>query len=335
LLTNGTGRGNGILGATITLPPKHGDLLIAFCALFVHWTGLHVWNILAFILHQLWSSGKGLDAFHHQRQLILRNAFGDTNALFKSFQLAFLSRKKVKSPFRRSLPLVALAVVHILAFAAAGVFSSRIASINSEVLLRPFNCGEYFDPEALDNQTDWDQASAYSRVINGQQKEAVEYAKTCYLGSSISSSSLCSVPIAEKLSSISLDAPACPFSPEICALGPALKLDSGYIDSTFDLGLNAMPQDRVWFRTVTEWIPFSADNYTTGFLSIPDFLIPGDQYLLYSLGPLVENDGTIITNSTFMYSNYSGYESPEANSPEAYNLQYVVSRVGIPITLKR
>lgn len=45
----------------------------------------------------------------------------------------------------------------------------------------------------------------------------------------------------------------CPFADGMCIDGSALKLDSGYINSHLDLGINGRPEDRVSFRHVREY----------------------------------------------------------------------------------
>lgn len=49
-----------ILGATLTLPQKYGGLLLTFLAVYVAFAGSMFWRFLAFILHQINTTGPGM-----------------------------------------------------------------------------------------------------------------------------------------------------------------------------------------------------------------------------------------------------------------------------------
>src|SRR5215469_8284401 len=90
------GKGNSIVGGTITLYSREGNLLIAFLALIVHWTGSQFWGILCFVFHQIRSSPGANDGLFHQQQVILRNSITDTNALVWLFRSGWSWRRRVR-----------------------------------------------------------------------------------------------------------------------------------------------------------------------------------------------------------------------------------------------
>ena len=282
--------------------------------MFVHWSGIQFWGIVSFALHQIWSSDEELDGLHHQHQAILRNGVTDTNTFIKAIRLAFAWRRKVYRPVTRSIPLIVLALLHIIGFGIAGIFSSRVARSSDEVLIKPANCGWYRNsgwskPLNEFNQTDWDQANIF--VLVGQVREAtkVDYSRTCYEQEYSRTSSICNFPVKSNIVSTATDAESCPFASEMCATGPALQLDSGYMSSDLDLGLNAEPQNRIWFRLVTTWTPVPATNFTSNWTSLPGDPLTGDEFKLYYFGSSLQN-GNVTANYTFGYSNYSWYDYP-------------------------
>ena len=105
-----------VLGSTITLSERDGDLLIAFLSMFVTVVGASCWKIMSFALHQHRSLRDPQDGIHHQQQAIFRNAKGPFQATLELSQLAWYWRKQALRPFLRTLPLVALAVFNFTLF---------------------------------------------------------------------------------------------------------------------------------------------------------------------------------------------------------------------------
>ena len=54
-----------ILGSTITLSERDGDLFIAFLGIFVTAAGAACWKIMSFVMHQLRSPHDAQDGIHH------------------------------------------------------------------------------------------------------------------------------------------------------------------------------------------------------------------------------------------------------------------------------
>src|SRR5689334_19332660 len=82
-----------VLGSTLTLTQRDGNLLVAFLALFVAYAGTSFFHLTCFVLHYIFSSRNSPKistkepckathhALYHQRQAILRNSSGPTDGL--------------------------------------------------------------------------------------------------------------------------------------------------------------------------------------------------------------------------------------------------------------
>lgn len=217
--------------------------------------------------------------------------------------------------------MASVALFHILTFGAAGIFSSRVVQADDQVLIKHQLCGWYHNPDkpiSEYNQTDWDAYSAF--ILAGQLREETKlaYTRSCYADESSAEAPSCDSFVSKRIDSTVKNAAACPFGPEICEFGNAFEIDSGYLNSDLDLGINARPQNRVWYRVVTTWTVVNGTNFMGNWTDVPGSL-PGDKQRLYFLGPTTTG-GKVNTNYTFSYSNYSFYEYPTA-----YRLRYVES----------
>lgn len=105
-----------VLGSTITLSQRDGELLTAFLGIFVTAAGAACWKLMSFALHQHRSPRDLQDGFHHQQQTILRNTGGGIGASFELVRVGWAWRKHARGPFMRTLPLAALALVNFVLF---------------------------------------------------------------------------------------------------------------------------------------------------------------------------------------------------------------------------
>jgi len=112
-----------IRGATLTLDPGRGGLLIAFLALFVGATGRGLWKITRCILHFALSSDASPDGIYLQRQAILRNSRLALDAAVDLTEMSLAWKRRAHAPNRRVLPAALLALLTALAFVAAGTNS--------------------------------------------------------------------------------------------------------------------------------------------------------------------------------------------------------------------
>ena len=249
-----------IAGATLTLTKRHGGLLIAFIALFVTFTGSRFWTIGSFIAHMILSREAPQDGIYHQRQAVLRNASSSSSGLWKLLRISWAWRRhRNASLFRRIFPSLLLSFVTLSAFAVAGIFSSRVAtSTGGEVLISNLNCGR-LDPGLLQPDS-LDAINAYE--VHRMQFSS-NYALLCY--GSTSSAEDCPTFPRRSLSLNITRNNACPFPDQgrICRnASDTIRLDSGFINSHSDLGINAPPENRFLYRSVTECAPLRNEGYT-------------------------------------------------------------------------
>ena len=130
-----------VFGATLTTTGSQGFLLVSFLTLFVRMAGGHFWSILCFIIHQSKSSAAPQDGLHHQQQLLLRNSQSHTNTLWDLIKVAIYWRSNAKRGFWRTIPLISLAILHLVIWTGASLFSSHVASTANEVLVQSPYCG--------------------------------------------------------------------------------------------------------------------------------------------------------------------------------------------------
>lgn len=138
-----------VLGSTITLSERNGELLTAFLAMLVTAAGAASWKIMSFALHQHRSRRGPQDGIHHQQQAILRNTDSPFGASLELGQLLWYWRKNALRPILRTLPLVVLALVNFFLFGAYTVERTRPVgySIYSVISIwRANGCSHYLSP---------------------------------------------------------------------------------------------------------------------------------------------------------------------------------------------
>jgi hypothetical protein len=253
-----------VQGATLTLTQQNGTLLLAFITIFVTVTNTRFWSIFSYCLHQAYSTPKPQDALHNQRQAILRNAGSSESGFWMFLHLFWAWRKHgKKTVFKRiMLPLV-LSLLSLTAFAVAGIFSSRVAmAVGSEVLVTGINCGTGSTTQGLSKATESDLASANAYQIN-RLHSSYNYALLCYGNSTFAAD--CPTFVKESLPiEITRDV-SCPFpgQEKICRNETgAIRVDSGYLDSHSDLGINAPPESRFKYRIVWDCAPVIHESYS-------------------------------------------------------------------------
>jgi hypothetical protein len=242
-----------VYGATLTLSTKYGGVLTAFLAIFVSLTGGFFWNIVSFSIHQINTTepSQRQDALHYRRQVTLRNSAALPAAL-QFLRLWHLHRKTSSRPALRLLPVAVLATLTALLFYVSGIFTSYITSVpgNSTIVLGP-HCGGYIFTSTLDSYVTYSQLSK----MNADTNEAANYARQCYQENP--SELTCGTFVRPSLPFMTVQNTSCPFAPYLCLWNPnsALRLDTGLLDSSEDLGINAPLKDRIHFRRVATCAP--------------------------------------------------------------------------------
>lgn len=249
-----------ILGPTLTTTKQYGNLLIAFTALFVTFVASRLWRICCLVLHRCYSTATGRSAIHHQRQVILRNSRAAESAFYEIISLLWTWRNSGIQHIAGLMPLIIFSACYLAAFTAAGGFSSNISSsIGDEVLLNGQNCGILMINNTVEGN------SVTVEWLSVQSNSAANYVQQCYHTNQTNSTTACNKFVRSSLPTHAINTTAeCPFQHQICRKPQStLRLDSGYIDSHDDLGLNAPKNERLAYRYVLHCAPLETDNYTS------------------------------------------------------------------------
>ena len=271
-----------VLGSTITLSSRNGGLLTAFLAIFVAVAGTSFWRIASFVAHQRRSSRDPQDGLHQQQQVILRNSGAPSDALWNFMQLGWYWRKSAERTSKRSASLTIMALLTMLFWLLAGIFSSDITkAAGNEVLLQPRTCGMW-NSSRVDFGVVID-GSTYKSL--NDTMTAAGYARSCYENSR--NKLECDQYVQPKIAwKVDENAP-CPFSENICIRSEqraAYKMDTGHINSHNGLGINSPELHRLDYRRVTTCSPITTKGYTTEVnITDPDSLNYGDttEHVLY------------------------------------------------------
>ncbi|KAI0411567.1 hypothetical protein F5X98DRAFT_380641 [Xylaria grammica] len=251
-----------VFGATLTLDRQRGSLLISFTAFFVTIVAVRFWRLACSILHRKLSVAERRDALYYQRQAIFRNSASAESALWSLIRVTWAWRhlSQTRSLYR-TLPSIVFAAIILTAFSFASGFSSSISTaIGDEVLLDGTHCG-YLDQftltpeEAFQFSTSWEA----NLIAN-----AASYAEQAYSPNNIGIFSS-AIFVRRQLDTVSFNFEApCPFQEHLCRSNSSnLLLDSGYVDTGYQLGVNLRPDQSILFRQVVQCAPLVTDGHKT------------------------------------------------------------------------
>jgi hypothetical protein len=259
-------------GLTLTTSTNGTAFLIAFLALFVSVVGAQFWAILRFLLHQYGSTDRIHSLKYYQQQVVLRN---DTSALHAAWDLIRVGRKwrQVKAASGlRDVYLPLLAVLSIISFGIAGVFSSQISKAASPTFLLDGKACSAFTPRSkmdLDN-FELDSVRAHTFL------DASIFVRACYNKDNAAVD--CGQSMIDKIPSTVSTVP-CPFDSSLCLEKTAFRLDTGLIDSHTMLGFNSHLIDRLYFRKVAECSSLNISNHLTVWNGTDNSISVADLYL--------------------------------------------------------
>ena len=289
-----------IAGATYTVTHRDGGFLIAFLAFFITFVGTCFWKIISFIAHQYFSREDAQDAIYHQRQVIFRNSNSSAAGLWMLLRMLWAWRRHDRaSPFKRIFFSLLLGFFTLSTFLVAGIFSSRVAtSTGGEVLISSLNCGVLlnvagYDPLGYDPL---DLTSTIYSYSNAWIESSYNYAQSCYGNNTFAKD--CAVYPRQSLPFSITRSTACPFPGQdsICRnVSGNIRIDTGLINSHFDLGINAPPENRFLLRRVAECAPLLNDGYT----QVQNSTATGTPVINVLYGP----DPQVYGNATYQYSN--------------------------------
>lgn len=115
-----------ILGATLTLDHRNGDLFIAFLALYVNASGRAFWKLVRCLLHFKGSSRAKPDGIYLQRQATLRNSNLALDAVVQFLDIWRVWRKKIRRAYRRTLDAALIALFVALTVIVAGMYEDAV-----------------------------------------------------------------------------------------------------------------------------------------------------------------------------------------------------------------
>lgn len=241
-----------VFGSTLTLTSSDANLLIAAVALSTTLIASQLWQIISFTFHALFCKDSAQDALYHQRQAILRNNSGPIDTAKKLFQVS-LSWKN-KRAVTLITPILASAILTVAGLAVATTFSSRVAT-GSQVLISGGNCG------ILNFAQNYTRTSTVLLPLLARRTAiSASYAQQCYDGQGPTTSTRCpgSQFIQQQLKFVTDQKAGCPFAQDLCINNTTnLWVDTGLIDSHTHFGLNAPPNQRIWFREVLHCAPLN------------------------------------------------------------------------------
>lgn len=298
--------GGRLTGSTLTLSHRNGALLTAFLALFVTFVGSRLWRIFCLILHQIFHTDLPRDGLHHQRQAILRNSTDEQTGLINLFRILWAWRRRAEKPFRRLLPVIIFASLATAGLSVGSIFSAKISSLmGNEVLLSSSNCGKIgaFNSSAESPQETAEQLDTiYNPWIAERISSAASFVQTCYTGGSEN----CGPRIKKRLLSTVNKNASCPFQQQICRhLTGNIRLDSGYINTQADLGINTPIDLQINFRTITHCAPLKTKGYTRSVEYSTD-----KPYIQYLYGPITSSDLSNFVNLS-SYTHMAEQQSAE------------------------
>lgn len=253
-----------VLGATLTTTKAYGNLLISFTAIFVAFVTTRLWKIICLFLHRYYSTAEPREAIHHQRQVVLRNSTSPEAGLFDIVRLFWAWRGLGMKRILGLLPIFLFAVVYVIALTIASGFSSTISiAAGTEVLIRSEFCGLLLPNGTLaDNEI---QDRFWAETLYG----AASYAQQCYNTGDLSydepNTMACNKYVVSSLPTAMVNYTSdCPFKEKICRNNKStIRLDSGYIDSNNELGLNTPQNARLAVRYVLQCAPLEEKGYTS------------------------------------------------------------------------
>jgi hypothetical protein len=292
---------------TLTLDERKAGFLAAALVIFVGFVAGQAWSIVTFVLHQVRAGTEDQDAYGQQVQAILRNGNSHAHAAWLTVRVALGWRRHIGfgAALRRGLPAMLIALTSVMVWSGAQLFTSKIwSTAGDQFLLQNVKCGyQGFAPSTIQQQTMW------LKHWRNRLEAASIYERQCYTG--LADLADCRTLPTRRLNWTMRDA-ACPFTDAglcIRANNTPVSLDTGYIDSNSQLGINAPLADTVAYRKVITCSPMQTNRrcYFDGegarFCDINDTNASQVREVGYYYGPLRagsnETFKVTLTNSTW------------------------------------
>ncbi|KAI1737567.1 hypothetical protein F4680DRAFT_460375 [Xylaria scruposa] len=280
---------NQILGSTITLTSSSSRLLAAFLALYVSLSVSYLWLLVVYSIHRArYSITEGkCRAIVRQQQALLKAGLTPASTSIRLIKLYWAYRF---TPFawHQSWLWITISALSAASSAAAGLFSSQIidSSLYINVLTDSSNCG-FLNPPILGGGVNDSGLRAGNQDRATLLDLASIYARSCY--NSTSEKSQCNSFSSSTIPWETEWEVECPF--ENMCIGPAMRLDTGLLNSNSHLGINSPTVDQIELRKITTCAPIRQKGYTE---IKPDDTEVADNYVFYLYGPTKASDATRI-----------------------------------------
>ncbi|KAF7195781.1 hypothetical protein HII31_02916 [Pseudocercospora fuligena] len=249
------GRGP-ILGFTYTIDQRAAPPLVALLAIVVGVACASLWDLILFVYHRWRSTTDEQEWLYLQQQILLRSLATPITFMMDCLKLQQAWRHVNPRATRRLLVMALASLVFAFSTLLASTFSSYLFTTdNAQVLLKPSRCQLLdFRIYALDRQQE------VGVIGSSSDAKARTYAQQCYGNGSLPSS--CNFWVKPRFE-LKPQSTKCPFNYPTCVENgtEALILDTGYLDSFNDFGINAGESDRVQMRRIATCAPLNISQH--------------------------------------------------------------------------
>lgn len=280
-----------VLGSTITLSSRNGAVLTAFIATFIAIVSALLWKILCFGLHQSRVSQGPKDGLYHQQQNVFRNSGTPGGAAWSFMLQSWHWSGRARNTLLRSLPWVLFSTAYVVVFTVLSIFGSSevVKAAGQDRLLRGSQCGYWSSDGSRAGE------SSFQAKVLGDTQKAATYARNCYRGSG---DSLGCNTYARPEIKYEGKAADCPFQDGLCWKNHTYQLDTGLIDSHYDLGINTPEDERLKYRRVTTCSVLEDSSH----INSPN----GSELITWDFGPFVDSNYSFSYHTDSVYAG-SGY----------------------------
>lgn len=239
---------NSFSGWTITVKAATGAIIVSALAILVRIAGESLWNIIAFTLHQTRATPNLETALFRQIQVILRNPTTSITSALELMKTGSTWHGKVDRARRKAFGLAFWPLTVFISFTIAGILVAKVtipAYETSQILLRPTDCGLLNDNL---NSTDYMLQLSNKEVQDARKSRT--YAAECY-GDNSNALGCLSLPRQQLPYTVDLNFTSARNAGNMSAVPSVVTLDTGYLNSHYDLGINAKESDRIYFQFQT------------------------------------------------------------------------------------
>ncbi|KAL5610921.1 hypothetical protein FOBRF1_007038 [Fusarium oxysporum] len=277
---------NGVL--TLTLKEREAGVLSAALVIFLGFVAARCWNIIKYVLHQIRARSQFGDGLHHQLQALLRNSDNHSQTSWQTIQLAMAWRSHLglSSAVRCISLVLSVSLCSLVGWSLGRLFLPLAwTTPGDQVLLQSDMCFNQLGA-SLTGLTSRE-FKIWGVFSKNRVESASVYERNCYAGHP--SPTECNRLSTPRIPWTASDAP-CPFAdPSLCwkTNSTPIRMDTGYINSNYHLGINARREQSIEFRQVTTCSPMQSNHYTSNNATNVTDLVWSFYY-----GPLLESEPT-------------------------------------------